>query len=49
MRRTFTRRLGVSPTAYRSGFLKVLEAPGGDLYVGALDPAARTIEAARLN
>jgi transcriptional regulator GlxA family with amidase domain len=49
MRRTFTRRLGVSPAAYRTDFSKVLDAPGGAFYFGALDPAASATEEALLN
>lgn len=49
MRRTFTRRLGVSPAAYSNSFQAVRSAPAGDVYLGALDPVARTIETATLS
>jgi transcriptional regulator GlxA family with amidase domain len=47
MRKTFTRRLGVSPAAYRERFIRVLDIPAG--HVGALDPDARRIEDSLIN
>jgi transcriptional regulator GlxA family with amidase domain len=39
MRRTFARRLGASPLAYREMHPKVHEASSGDLYLNSQDPA----------
>jgi transcriptional regulator GlxA family with amidase domain len=47
MRRTFARRLGVSPAAYRDRFSRILDVPEG--HMGALDPNARRIEQALFN
>jgi transcriptional regulator GlxA family with amidase domain len=47
MRRTFIRRLGVSPAAYRDRFIHVVDSPVG--HIGALDPEARRIEESLLN
>jgi transcriptional regulator GlxA family with amidase domain len=47
MRRTFTRRLGVSPAAYRDRFPRILDIPGG--HMAALDPDAPRTEESLLN
>jgi transcriptional regulator GlxA family with amidase domain len=47
MRGTFTRRIGVSPAAYRQRFIPVLDAAGS--HIAAHDPNARRIEESLLN
>jgi transcriptional regulator GlxA family with amidase domain len=47
MRRTFVRRLGLSPAAYRDRCLRVLDAPEG--HMGARDPDALRIEQSLIN